>query len=152
AKNPQLPRVVPTYLALHAVPPEAASSRDAYVAAAAKHVAEFAHQELAQFVDAYVDANAFSVAEAETVAHAARANGVGIRIHAKQSADVGTAALAARLGAASADHLEHVSRRDLDLLAAAGTRTVLLPVASFTLGQSPPPVADIRAADVAIMV
>jgi imidazolonepropionase len=45
-----------------------------------------------------------------------------------------------------------VTRRDLDALAAAGTRAVLLPVASFTLGQPPPPVADIRAAGVKMVV
>jgi imidazolonepropionase len=45
-----------------------------------------------------------------------------------------------------------VTRRDLDALAAAGTRAVLLPVASFTLGQPPPPVAAIRAAGVGMVV
>jgi imidazolonepropionase len=152
AKDGGLPEVVPTYLALHAVPPEAASSRGAYVASAAQRVGEFASRGLARFVDAYVDANAFSVSEAETVARAARASGIGVRMHAGQFADVGAAALAARLGAASADHLEHVSRRDLDLLAAAGTRAVLLPVASFTLGQASPPVSEIRAAGVGMVV
>jgi imidazolonepropionase len=147
-----LPRAVPTYLALHALPPEAKSDRAGYVASAAERVARFAEAGLMRFVDAYVDANAFSTAEAEAVANAARDHGVGLRMHAGQFADVGAAALAARLGAASADHLEHVSRRDLDALAAAGTRAVLLPVASFTLDQRPPPVAEIRAAGVAMVV
>jgi imidazolonepropionase len=86
------------------------------------------------------------------LADAARESGVGVRFHVGQFADVGGAALAARTRAASADHLEHVTRRDLDALAAAGTRAVLLPVASFTLGQPAPPVADMRAAGVAMVV
>jgi imidazolonepropionase len=138
SRKVDLPRVVPTYLALHALPPEASANRAGYVASAAERVGEFAALRLLAFVDAYVDANAFSTAEAEAVAAAARANGVGVRMHAGQFADVGAAA--------------HVSRRDLDALAAAGTRAVLLPVASFTLGQPPPPVADIRAAGVRMVV
>ena len=147
-----LPRVVSTYLALHAVPPESASSREAYVAAAAERVRSFAAAGLADFVDAYVDANAFSTAEALVLAIAARDSGIGVRLHAGQFADVGAAALAARVGASSADHLEHVTREDLDSLAAAGTHAVLLPVASFTLGQRPPPVSEMRSAGVRIVV
>jgi imidazolonepropionase len=69
-----------------------------------------------------------------------------------QFADVGGAALAARWRAASADHLEQVTPDDLALLAAAGTRVVLLPVASFTLGQASPTVARMREAGVGIVV
>jgi imidazolonepropionase len=151
-QNAALPRVVPTYLALHAVPAESVASRTAYVADAASRVRVFAAERLADFVDAYVDANAFSIQEAELVGAAARASGIGVRLHAGQFADIGGAALAARLGAASADHLEHVTPADLDALAAAGTRGVLLPVASFTLGQRPPPVSQMRAAGVRMVV
>jgi imidazolonepropionase len=146
------PRLVPTFLALHALPPEALADRAGYVAAAADRVREFARAGLLSYVDAYVDGNAFTVDEATRLADGARDAGVGVRLHAGQFADIGGAALAARVGAASVDHLEHVTRRDLDQLAAAGTRAVLLPVASFTLAQSPPPVADIRAAGVRMVV
>jgi imidazolonepropionase len=151
-QNTSLPRVVATYLALHALPAESVARRAAYVAEGAARVRTFAAEGLVDFVDAYVDANAFSTSEAELVAAAARASGIGVRLHAGQFADVGAAALAARVGAASADHLEHVTRRDLDALAAAGTRAVLLPVASFTLGERSPPVSDMRAAGVRIVV
>src|SRR5262249_18088225 len=69
-----------------------------------------------------------------------------------QFADLGAVTLAARYGAASADHLERVTRSDLDALAHAGTRAVLLPVASLTLNQAPPPIALIRNAGVPILV
>jgi imidazolonepropionase len=147
-----LPRVVPTYLALHALPDTSVGSRDAYVAAAAELVRQFARERLAQYVDAYVDRGAFSVAEAEVVARVAREEGLGVRLHAGQFADVGAAALAARVGAASADHLENVGAADLAALAAAGTRAILLPVASFTLAQAPPPTALLRSAGVVIIV
>jgi imidazolonepropionase len=148
-----LPRVVPTYLALHALPPEAGGDRDAY----ARRVAEawlpaIAAAGLARFVDAYVDRSAFSVAQARPVLARARDLGLGVRLHVGQFADVGGAELAAELGASSADHLEQVGPRGVEALAQAGVRAVLLPVASFTLRQDPPPVAALRAAGVRLVV
>jgi imidazolonepropionase len=107
---------------------------------------------LASFVDAYVAAIAFTVEEARAVGEAARAAGLGVRLHVGQFADVGGAELAVSLGAASVDHLEHVSPAAIDALARAGVAAVLLPVASFTLAQAPPPVAALRAAGVPLVV
>jgi imidazolonepropionase len=152
ARRDDLPRVVGTYLALHALPKEEAARRDAYVDAAVQRVTAFAARGLMRYVDAYVDANAFTVAEAERLGEAARSAGIGIRLHVGQFADVGGAALAARLGAATADHLENVGPRDVEALARAGTRAVLLPVASFTLAQAPPPVALLRSAGIPLVV
>jgi imidazolonepropionase len=147
-----LPRVVATYLALHAIPKEEATRRAAYVDAAIGRVASFAARGLMRYVDAYVDANAFTAAEAERLGNAARDVGLGIRLHVGQFADVGGALLAARLGAATADHLENVSPADIEALARAGTRAVLLPVASFTLAQTPPPIQQLRSAGVPLVV
>lgn len=147
-----LPRVVATYLALHAVPPEA-PSRDAYAKEVCDRVLPAILADgLATYVDAYVDRSAFSVAQAAPVLGRARALGAGVRLHIGQFADVGGAALAARVGAASADHLEHLGDGDEALLAGAGVRAVLLPVASFTLGQPSPDVTRLRAAGVGLVV
>jgi imidazolonepropionase len=148
-----VPNVVPTFLALHALPEAARADRDAYVARAADElVASFARERLCAYVDAYVDQNAFTVAEARKVADAAQRSGVGVRFHVGQFADVGGAELCAEVGAASADHLENVSARGIEALARAGIAAVLLPTASFTLGQAPPPVAALRAAGVPLIV
>jgi imidazolonepropionase len=148
-----LPSVVPTFLALHAVPESARSQRDYYVLRVATSlIPEVAEGKLADFVDAYVDQNAFSVDEARLVCDAARRAGLGIRLHVGQFADIGGAQLCAEFGARSADHLEHVSAEGLALLARAGVAATLLPIASFTLGQEPPPVDAMRAAGVAMVV
>jgi imidazolonepropionase len=147
----RVPDVVATFLALHALPPGA--DRTAFVATVARElVPEVARGGLARFVDAYVDANAFTVDEARAVCEAARAAGLGVRLHVGQFADVGGAELAAEMGAASVDHVEHVSPAGIDALAKAGVAAVLLPVASFTLGQSPPPVKALLAAGISIVV
>ncbi len=130
-----LPDVVATYLALHAVPDGA---RDAYVddvctrgvAAAAKR---------ATFVDAFCDTGAYTVAECERLFAAARAHGMRPKIHAEQRSNSGGALLAARAGAVSADHLEHATNTDLEALSSAGVVGVILPGASVVLGGPPPP-------------
>lgn len=148
-----LPSVVPTYLALHALPTIAQGSRDHFVLrAGSTMVQEVAQQKLALFVDAYVDEKAFTVEEARVVCEAAKRAGLGVRLHVGQFADVGGAELSAELGARSADHLEKVSEAGIEALARAGVAATLLPVASFTLGQAPPPVEALREAGVSIVV
>jgi imidazolonepropionase len=152
ASDPTLPLAVPTFLGLHAVPPETAGDKDAHACACLGWLDGIARDGIARFVDAYVDRNAFSVAQARPVLVRARELGLGVRLHAGQFADVGGAELAAEVGAASVDHLEQVSDEGIARLAAAGVRAVLLPVASFTLGQAPPPVARLRAAGLDLVV
>jgi imidazolonepropionase len=159
SRRAELPRVVATYLALHALPPEARGSGDAPGARASyartverAWLPRIAAAGLARFVDAYVDQSAFSVDDARPVLRRARELGLGVRVHAGQFADVGAAELAAEVGARSADHLEHLGARGAEAMAAAGVRAALLPIASFTLKQEPPPVALLRAAGVRLIV
>jgi len=147
-----VPAVIPTLLALHALP-AGAIDRSEYVSRIARElVPEVASQGLAHFIDAYVDAKAFTVAEAYSVGRAARDAGLGVRLHVGQFADVGGAELGAELGAASVDHLEHVSRPGIDALVRARVMGVLLPVASFSLAQAAPPIAMMRDAGLELVV
>jgi len=153
ASDNSLPAVVPTYLALHALAPEDRPNRAAWVdEVVERSVPAVARDRLARFVDAYIDRNAFSVQEAEKLFSAARRVGLGIRAHVGQFADIGGASLAASMGAASVDHVENVSEAALSELAAASTVVVLLPLASFTLRQQPPPIAAMRKAGVRLAV
>jgi imidazolonepropionase len=151
AARHDVPAVVPTLLALHALPPGADRSR--YVARVAEDlVLEVATQRLARFVDAYVDMHAFTTDEARVVCEAARKHGLGVKLHAGQFADVGGAKLGASLGAASVDHLEHLSAGGIRALADARVAAVLLPTAGFTLDQPPAPVAFLRNAGIPLVV
>jgi imidazolonepropionase len=153
SKDRGLPRTVPTYLALHALPPEGREDRARWVDQVVNEwVGEIARSNLARFVDAYIDRNAFTVQEAERLFRAAADAGLGVRAHVGQFADVGGASLAASVKAFSVDHMEHVCDEALRALADAGTQAVLLPVASFTLRQAPPRVQAIRDAGVRIVV
>ncbi|MBK9259555.1 MAG: imidazolonepropionase [Polyangiaceae bacterium] len=150
---PDVPRLVPTYLALHAVPPEARADRAAYVRDVESiSVPTIAAENLARYVDVYVDRAAFSVSEARPVLRCALDAGLGVRLHVGQFADVGGAELAAELGAASVDHVEHIGAAGIDALARASVSVVLLPTASLTLGQTPPPVDAFRKAGIPLVV
>jgi imidazolonepropionase len=148
-----VPEIVPTFLALHALPPEARTDRAGYIRRVVEQtLPDVAAQGLASFVDCYVDRAAFSVEEAEPVLARATQLGLGVRLHVGQFADVGGAALAARFGARSVDHMEHATDASLDALAASKTAVVLLPIASFTLAQAAPPVARMRERGLSLVV
>jgi imidazolonepropionase len=126
--------VVATFLGAHTVPPEHRARRQDYLALVTdRMLPEVVARSLAEYADVFVDTQAFSPAEARSILGAARERGLGVRVHADQLAPDGAAELAAELGAASADHLEHVSERGIEALARAGTSAVLLPAASFFL-------------------
>jgi imidazolonepropionase len=132
-------RIVPTFLGAHAVPPELRSDtngRARYVDLVVEEmIPRVAEEGLARFCDVYLEAGvAFDAADARRILEAARARGLGLKVHADQLADGGGAALAAELGAISADHLEHTSALGARALARAQVVGVLLPGASSFLG------------------
>jgi imidazolonepropionase len=127
-------RVVPTFLGAHTIPAERRGDRKRYIdTIVGEMIPEITRRKLAVYADAFVDQQALTIAEARRVLEAAAASGLGVRLHADQLADDGTATLAAELRAASADHLEHVSSAGIDALAASGTAAVLLPAAAYVL-------------------
>jgi imidazolonepropionase len=139
-------RVRTTYLGLHAVDP-AWSDADAYVDyVCAEVLPRVAAERLADAVDAFCESIAFSAAQVERFFRAARGYGLARKLHAEQLSANGGAALAARFGALSADHLEHAGAEDVAALAAAGTVAVLLPGAFYYLRETRlPPVGELRA-------
>ena len=139
-------RIVPTLLALHALPPEWKDRRIAYVTKIVDELIPAAAEAgLADAVDAYCDTIAFTPDEVERLFKAATANGLRIKLHAEQLSNQHGAALAARYKALSADHLEYLDEAGAAAMAAAGTVAVLLPGAFYALQESRrPPVEMLR--------
>jgi imidazolonepropionase len=136
--------IVPTLLAAHTVPPELAGRREEYVRWIADElIPEVAGAGLARYCDAFCDDHAFTVEETRMVLAAARRYGLELRIHAEQFRTGTGAALAAELGAATADHLETVTDETLRRLRTAGVQPVLLPGSVFALGRKNYPPARI---------
>lgn len=146
--------VVRTFLGAHALPPEAAGDRDRYVAEVCDaQLPLIAKEGLADAVDGFCERIAFSADEIARVFDAARRHGLPVKLHAEQLSDRGGAALAARHGALSADHLEYLGADGIAAMADAGTVAVLLPGAFYFLKETrKPPVEALRRAGVPIAI
>jgi imidazolonepropionase len=135
-----------TYLGAHAVPPEYKGRADAYIDFVCNEVLPaIAREGLADAVDAFCENIAFSIAQTSRVFDAARAHRLPVKLHADQLTDCGGAALAARYGALSADHLEYTGASGVAAMAQAGTVAGLLPGAFYFLREKQlPPVESFR--------
>jgi imidazolonepropionase len=147
-------RVVPTLLALHALPPEHEESREAFVRLAIEEmIPEAAERGLAKAVDAFCEGIGFAPAEVRALFEAAEEHGLRVKLHAEQLSNLHGAALAAEFGALSADHLEHADEAGVEAMAAAGMVAVLLPGAFYALRETrKPPVELLRRYGVPIAV
>jgi imidazolonepropionase len=138
-----------TLLAAHAVP--AGVERADWIRTACDElIPEAARERVADAVDVYVEDIAFSLDDLEAVAAATAEAGLALRVHADQLGDSGATAAAARLGARSADHLNHCSTEGVAALSASGTVAGLLPASTFFLRGKPAPARELREAGVPI--
>ena len=147
-------RVSTTYLGLHALPPGRAADRAAYVAEMSGSVLQtLAREGLADAVDAFCEGIAFTPQETEQFFSAASALGLKVKLHADQLSDTNGAALAAKYGALSADHIEYANDAGIAAIAKAGCVAVLLPGAFFVLRETKqPPLEALRRHKVPIAV
>ncbi len=128
-------RCVRTCLAAHEMPKEFADRRAAYVQLVTDSILPRVVAEgLAERCDVFCEPTVFTLAETETILARARALGLGLTVHADELASYGGAALAARMGASSADHLIRIDDAGIAALAASDTVATLLPGTVFTLG------------------
>ncbi len=143
-------RVRTTLLAAHAVPPEYRGDADGYVDLVCNEIIPAAVG-LADAVDAFCEGIGFTPEQTDRIFTAATAHGLPVKLHAEQLSNLNGAALAARHGALSADHLEHLDSAGIAAMAASGTVATLLPGAFyFTREERRPPVQALRDAGVPI--
>ncbi|NBR91448.1 MAG: imidazolonepropionase, partial [Rhodobacteraceae bacterium] len=123
---------------------------DAYIDEVVIPTLYAAHAEgLVDAVDGFCEGIAFSPDQIARVFDVAKELGLPIKLHAEQLSRLGGAALAARYGALSADHVEYANADDAKAMAVSGTVAVLLPGAFYTLRETQmPPVAAFREAGV----
>lgn len=143
-----------TLLGAHALPPEFADDRVGYLDLVCNEMIPAAAEEgIADAVDAFCEGIAFTVDECRRVLTAGTDRGLAARLHADQLSDTGGAALAAEVGARSADHLEYTSAAGVAAMARAGVAAVLLPGAWYFLRETTrPPIDAFRAEGVPMVV
>ena len=146
--------VATTYLGAHALPPERSGDSEGYIEQLCRElIPAVAASHLADAFDAYCERMAFSAAQVARAFEAARTHELPVKLHADQLSNMHAAALAARHGALSADHLEYTDAEGVAALAAAGTVAVLLPGAfHFLRERQRPPVELLRRAGVPMAV
>jgi len=134
-------RVVPTLLALHALPSD--PGRRDFVDFVVGDLLPRAAEAGVAAVDAYCEGIGFTPVEVRRLFDAARALGLPVKLHAEQLSNSGGAALAAEYRALSADHLEHADEAAVAAMAAAGMVAVLLPGAFYALRETKKPPVDL---------
>jgi imidazolonepropionase len=136
--------VTTTCLGAHALPPEADGDKDRYIAQVCQEMLpKIVAERLADAVDAFMEGIAFDAAQTARVFEAASQLGLPLRLHADQLSNMGGAALAARYGALSADHLEYTDEAGAAAMAKSGTVAVLLPGAFYFLRETQEPPVDL---------
>jgi imidazolonepropionase len=149
----ELMGVVSTFLGAHAVPPEYSGRTGEYVALLVDTIIPYVgRKKLARFCDVFCEEGYFDLAEAGRVLSAARTWGMELKVHADELTPMGGAELAARLGAVSADHLEHVSRDGIAAMKQAGVVAGLLPGVSFFLNHGYAPARALIDGGVAVAI
>ncbi|MCS6844981.1 MAG: imidazolonepropionase [Caldilineales bacterium] len=140
--------LVPTFMAAHAVPTEFRGRTDAYVDLVVNEmlpaVADLRYRvetpqgeyyvRAADFCDVFCEPGVFDLDQSRRILEAAKALGMGLKIHADEFEPIGGAMLAVALGAVSADHLVRTTDEQLAALAASPTIAVSLPGTPFGLG------------------
>jgi len=128
-------RTVPTFLGAHEIPDEFRGHPAKYVELLIDEMLpHVASAKLAEYCDIFCEPGIFGIEDSRRILMAARELGLGLRLHADQLSKSGAAVLAAELGAATADHLEHTDAMGISALKAAGVQPVLLPGSVYALG------------------
>jgi imidazolonepropionase len=133
-----------TCLAAHALPPEAKGDKDAFIDLVAGTILpQVAAEKLADAVDGFCEGIAFSPEQMTRVFDSAKALGLPVKLHADQLSNLHGAALAARYGALSADHLEYTDEEGAAAMAKAGTVAGILPGAYYFIRETKKPPVDL---------
>ncbi len=128
--------LVPTFLGAHEIPDEYRHNKSAYVDLVIEEMIPAVRERgLAEFCDIFCESQVFDAADSRKILTAARDAGFALKIHAEQLTRTGGSALAAELGAISADHLENTTPDDWEKMKASNVAPVLLPGAVFFLGK-----------------
>ena len=134
--------IVSTFLGAHTIPKEFRDARSRYIDLVIEEmIPRVAQERLAEFCDVFCEEKAFTLEESKRILDRGKRYGLKPKIHADQLSPGGGAELAAETGALSADHLEYISRKGIEKMAAKGITAVLLPGASFFLSMKKYPPA-----------
>ena len=126
--------IVATFLGAHAIPEQYKTNPDDFITMIIKEMLpQVKKQGIARFCDVFCETGVFTIDQGRRLLTAAQAMGLGVKIHADEVNDLGGAALAAELGACSADHLLAASEKNIKKMSESGVIATLLPATAYSL-------------------
>lgn len=132
--NEDLPvDLVSTFMAAHVIPPEYKENPDPLIDEIITMLPKVKEEHLAEFVDVFCDAGVYSAEQSRRLLEAAKKEGFALRIHSDEIESIGGSAVAAEVGATSAEHLMVITDEDIQKLADAHVIGDLLPATTFSL-------------------
>jgi len=125
--------IIPTFLGAHAIPPEYEQKRQSYVNLVKSMISTVIYLDLAEYCDVFCDKLAFTYKESKEILEEAKRQGMKLKIHAEQTSHNRGSQLAAKLKATSADHLDYITEREMEMLKEADVTAVLFPGVTYHL-------------------
>ena len=121
-----------TFLGAHAFPTEYKENHSTYIDIIINEMLpKIAKENLADYIDAFLETGYFSVAETERIMEAGKQYGLQAKIHVNQFTAINGIAACVKHKALSVDHLEIVTKEDIEALKTSETMPVALPSCSF---------------------
>jgi imidazolonepropionase len=122
--------IVTTFLGAHAIPQD--KGAEEYVDIVINKMLPKV-KKLARYCDVFCEKGVFTVDQSKKILEAGKSHGLIPKIHADEIVDTGGAALAAEVGAISADHLLRSNDNGLKQIAKKGVIGIMLPGTPFSL-------------------
>jgi imidazolonepropionase len=123
-----------TFLGAHAIPARYAGKREEYVNEIINEmIPVIASEELADYIDIFVEDGFFTVTDADRILNAGMKYGLRAKVHANQMSRSGGVQIGVKYNAASVDHLEFTGGEEFELLKNSDTIATLLPGSDFFL-------------------
>lgn len=145
--------IVSTFIGAHALPPEYAGDRKGYVTLVLEKMIPYVgKKKLAEFCDVFCEEGYFDATDAKRILTEGKKHGLMPKIHAEELSASGGVAVAAEVGAVSADHLENISEEGIAVLREAGVVATLLPGVSFFLSHGYAPARRLIDGGVAVAI
>ncbi|MBB1149836.1 imidazolonepropionase [Myroides sp. NP-2] len=121
-----------TFLGAHAFPSEYKDNHKGYIDLIVNEmIPAIAKENLAEYIDAFLETGYFSVEETTRIMEAGKQYGLRAKIHVNQFTAIDGIAACVKHDALSVDHLEIVTDADIEVLKNSGTMPVALPTCSF---------------------
>ncbi|MDA3843313.1 MAG: imidazolonepropionase [Candidatus Kapabacteria bacterium] len=121
-----------TFLGAHDFPPEYKNKHSKYVDIVCNEmIPAVAAEDLAEYCDVFIDKGYYTLDEGRKILETGIKYGLKPRVHCDELADTNSSALAAELGAASADHLLFVSDSSIEAMKKAGTVATMMPGTAY---------------------